>query len=163
MNKKTTILLFFILLLTISRAQQYSGAPAIARIKIEGDEPILTVRGIRNYNIYRMTVDTVMMINVCKEFYEEFNEQYIMSCNYLSVCLDSSKYYHPKSDWITNKEYIIEVDVGWGIGDLSYYKMGLSTNYIPDPYSIATCSWGVCPYGLKGAFLEAMPDGADVP
>lgn len=99
--KKIVYFFFFTFFVSSTiKAQELTGLPAVVTISIESDEPITTIRGKHNFNIYRVTVNKVHCINVCEDFKTEFNEQYLTSCKYLVVCLDSSKYYQSKVDWI---------------------------------------------------------------
>lgn len=138
-------------------AQEYSSAPAVLAISIDNEEPILSIRGIRNYNIYSMTVDTVLFINVRDDFKGVFSEQYLLNCKLLLVCLDSLQYYQPKTDWNVKNRYIIEVGVGFGISDLEYYGI-INTNVqlSPDPFNIKIGSWGLLPESIKGMFLTPL-------
>lgn len=154
MKKLIYIFLFtFFASLTI-KAQELTGSPAIVTISIDSDEPIITIRGNRNYNIYRVTVNKVHCINVCEDFETEFNEHYLMSSKYLVVCLDSSHFFQPKADWFANYKYTIEVWPGFGIGDLFFYRIWAETSYLADPYSIKMCSWPALPESIKGLLFD---------
>ena len=59
-------------------AQDFSSVPAILAVHIENSEPLLKIRGVRNYNVYSMCVDTVLFVNVSDDFKDEFNEQYLL-------------------------------------------------------------------------------------
>lgn len=153
MKKKVYIFfLAFFASLTI-KAQELTGQPAVVTITIESKEPITIIRGKHNYNIYKVTVNKVHCINVCEDFKTEFNEQYLTSCKYLTVCLDSSKYHQSKVDWIEKKEYTIEAGVGFGIADLPFYRVVAETSYVADPYSIKICSWPALSESIEGSLF----------
>ena len=152
--KKPIILLFVFFFALPINAQELTGCPAVVTININCNEPIITIRGLRNYNIYSITVDKVQCINVCEDFKSEFNEHYLMSCKYLIVCLDSSRFYQSKVDWSANTTYTIETDVGFGLGDLPLYNVGTETTYLADPYSIKICSWPALPQSIKGLLFD---------
>lgn len=141
-----------------AHAQDFSSVPAILAVHIENSEPLLKIRGVRNYNVYSMSVDTVLFVNVSDDFKDEFNEQYLLRCKYLVVCLDTSRYYQTKTDWVIEEKYIIETDVGFGIGDLPFYRIGKSAQYEQDPYGIRISSWGLLPESIKGRFLTPERD-----
>lgn len=141
-----------------AHAQDFSSVPAILAVHIENSEPLLKIRGVRNYNVYSMSVDTVLFVNVSDDFKDEFNEQYLLRCKYLVVCLDTSRYYQTKTDWDIEEKYIIETDVGFGIGDLPFYRIGKSAQYEQDPYGIRISSWGLLPESIKERFLTPKRD-----
>lgn len=141
-----------------AHAQDYSSVPAILAVHIENSEPLLKIRGVRNYNVYSMSVDTVLFVNVSDDFKDEFNEQYLLRCKYLVVCLDTSRYYQTKTDWDIEEKYIIETDVGFGIGDLEFYRIGKSAQYEQDPYGIRISSWGLLPESIEEMFLTPKRD-----
>lgn len=141
-----------------AHAQDFSSVPAILAVHIDNSEPLLKIRGVRNYNVYSMSVDTVLFVNVSDDFKDEFNEQYLLRCKYLVVCLDTSQYYQTKTDWDIEEKYIIETDVGFGIGDLTFYRIGKSAQYEQDPYGIRISSWGLLPESIKGMFLTPKRD-----
>jgi len=151
----TSISLFMSL---YAHAQDFSSVPAILAVHIENSEPLLKIRGVRNYNVYSMSVDTVLFVNVSDDFKDEFNEQYLLRCKYLVVCLDTSRYYQTKTDWDIEEKYIIETDVGFGIGDLQFYRIGKSAQYEQDPYGIRISSWGLLPESIKEMFLTPERD-----
>ncbi len=155
MKKVLFLLLFFSLSLYIS-AQEYTSASAVVAVHFNHQEPILTIRGVRNYNFYSINVDSVLFVNVCDSFMNEFNERYLLNCNYMVVCLDSSLYYNSKTDWINNEQYIIKVGSGYGIGDIWYYDIGKDVLYQADPTCLKVCSWPLLPESLKGSFLQTL-------
>lgn len=161
MGKKVFIFLFVFFAALVMKAQELSGYPAVVTVIVESNEPIITIRGIRNYNIYSITVDTVLCINVCEEFEKEFSKQYLLSCKYLTVCLDSSKYTQPKVDWYPNTKYTIGISIGFGIGDLDFYKVLTGSSYLADPYSIKLCSWPKQPESIYGRLFMEHPENRD--
>ncbi len=136
-----------------SIAQKYSNASAIVAIHLEKKEPILTIRGVRNYNVYGMIVDSVLLVNVSEGFRNEFNEEYLLGCKFLMVCLDTSQYYLSKTDWESDVQYIVETDVGFGLGDLFCFGIVEKDYYIPDPYGIKISARGPLIENLVGAYL----------
>ena len=83
---------------------------------------------------------------------------FTIRCKYLVVCLDTSRYYQTKTDWDIEEKYIIETDVGFGIGDLHFYRIGKSAQYEQDPYGIRISSWGLLPESIEGMFLTPKRD-----
>lgn len=161
MHMKKRFFLFTCLSLIMSlsaHTQEFSSVPAILAVHIDNSEPLLKIRGVRNYNVYSMSVDTVLFVNVSDNFKDEFNEQYLLRCKYLIVCLDTSQYYQTKTDWDIGEKYIIETDAGFGIGDLTFYRMGKSAQYEQDPYGIRIGSWGLLPESIKEMFLIPIRD-----
>ena len=155
MKKKFFLLLLSSLSLNVN-AQEYTSAPAVIAAHFNQPEAILTIRGVRNYNIYSINVDSVLLVNVCDSFMNDFNEQYLLNCEYLVVCLDSSHYYDSKTDWSINTQYIIKVGVGNGIGDIRYIDIGKNVLYQADSTCLKVCSWPLLPESLKGAYLKPL-------
>lgn len=157
MKKRIFFFTYLALIMSLcARAQEFSSVPAIIAIHIDNSEPLIKIRGVRNYNVYSMSVDTVLFVNVSDNFKDEFNEQYLLTCKYLIVCLDTSQYYQSKIDWNIGEKYIIETDAGFGIGDLNFYRIGKSAQYKQDPYGIIVGSWGMLPESIEEMFLTPM-------
>lgn len=132
-----------------AHAQVFSSVPAILAVHIENSEPLLKIRGVRNYNVYSMSVDTVLFVNVSDDFKDEFNEQYLLKCKYLVVCLDTSRYYQTKTDWDIEEKYIIETDVGFGIGDLAFLELGNQHNTSKTHMALELVLGDCCPKVLR--------------
>ena len=152
---KKNLTLLFILFLTIEVFAQHSQdtvftcASAIISIHIDDTIPLAKYRGkIHSYNIYKISVDSVYLINVYKEFEKSFSKEYLKSCKFLFVYLDTTiqNYYYPKTDWDPSKEYIISTDVGFGKRDLTLQQLCPQKTYVADKQCIIMCSFFLlCP------------------
>lgn len=93
------------------------------------------------YQVYKMVVDSVIMINVAPDFQDVFTENYLKSCEFLVVFLNYAGIYEPRTIWDSRCSYWISADVGMGKNDLFLYSVIDVANYSPDDQCFKTCSF----------------------
>ena len=148
--KKLTIILL-IALIKNSYAQQnhrdiiYTDATAIVSITIKDTIPLgkfVSVNEYMSYSIYKISVDSVYYIRVYEDFATIFDEKYLLSCMYMVVPFVKWNDTKQKNDWNIHKKYRIEVDVGYGKKDLTFYGIIQKGIYVPrSKISAIQCSF----------------------
>lgn len=126
----------------------YTHASAVISFRVEANIQLELYQSSeigRSNDFYKIIVDSVFYINVTEEFSVFFNKEYLLSCKYLIVQNNrQDKEYNSKTCLITNKNYIAEVETGYGKQDLEFVSIIPKGTYKAYPKNLTIGSFIFC-------------------